>query len=90
MHGCGFDLRFANSRDHQGIGAYRDDNAKPWVLPVVKKVRSSVHSSFQVVKHQAIKVTWCGSCFLMAPKSITLRDAYSHGNHAITRREHGR
>ena len=28
-----------------GIGAYRDNNAKPWVLPVVKKVghtRSSV------------------------------------------------
>jgi len=24
-----------------GIGAYRDDNAKPWVLPVVKKVCSS-------------------------------------------------
>lgn len=24
-----------------GIGAYRDDNAKPWVLPVVKKVRGS-------------------------------------------------
>lgn len=24
-----------------GIGAYRDDNAKPWVLPVVKKVHSS-------------------------------------------------
>lgn len=22
-----------------GIGAYRDDNAKPWILPVVKKVR---------------------------------------------------
>ena len=21
-----------------GIGAYRDDNAKPWVLPVVKQV----------------------------------------------------
>lgn len=21
-----------------GIGAYRDDNAKPWVLPVVKEV----------------------------------------------------
>jgi len=21
-----------------GIGAYRDDNAKPWILPVVKKV----------------------------------------------------
>jgi aspartate/tyrosine/aromatic aminotransferase len=26
-----------------GIGAYRDDNAKPWVLPVVKKVQSSPH-----------------------------------------------
>ena len=25
-----------------GIGAYRDDNAKPWVLPVVKKVRAAV------------------------------------------------
>jgi aspartate aminotransferase, cytoplasmic len=24
-----------------GIGAYRDNNAKPWVLPVVKKVRLS-------------------------------------------------
>lgn len=22
-----------------GIGAYRDNNAKPWVLPVVKKVQ---------------------------------------------------
>lgn len=25
-----------------GIGAYRDDNAKPWILPVVKKVRPFV------------------------------------------------
>jgi aspartate/tyrosine/aromatic aminotransferase len=24
-----------------GIGAYRDNNAKPWVLPVVKKVMPS-------------------------------------------------
>lgn len=32
-----------------GIGAYRDDNAKPWVLPVVKQVRecSPTHWSFQ-------------------------------------------
>jgi aspartate aminotransferase len=27
-----------------GIGAYRDDNAKPWVLPVVKKVLHHVTS----------------------------------------------
>lgn len=26
-----------------GIGAYRDNNAKPWLLPVVKKVRYHVH-----------------------------------------------
>lgn len=25
-----------------GIGAYRDNNAKPWVLPVVKQVRFAV------------------------------------------------
>ena len=26
-----------------GVGAYRDDNNKPWVLPVVKKVRVRTH-----------------------------------------------
>ena len=25
-----------------GVGAYRDDNAQPWVLPVVRKVRCSI------------------------------------------------
>ena len=25
-----------------GIGAYRDDNAKPWVLPVVKQVHCTL------------------------------------------------
>lgn len=28
----------ASNKVDLGIGAYRDDNAKPWVLPVVKKV----------------------------------------------------
>lgn len=27
-----------------GIGAYRDNNAKPWILPVVKKVLYPAHS----------------------------------------------
>lgn len=27
-----------NKKVDLGIGAYRDNNAKPWVLPVVKKV----------------------------------------------------
>lgn len=39
-----FGLMAAYKRDNfdkkvdLGIGAYRDNNAKPWVLPVVKKV----------------------------------------------------
>lgn len=39
-----FGLMAAYRRDQDenkvdlGIGAYRDDNARPWVLPVVKKV----------------------------------------------------
>ena len=28
-----------------GIGAYRDDNAKPWVLPVVSKVNLMTRSA---------------------------------------------
>lgn len=28
-----------------GVGAYRDDNAKPWILPVVKKVCLDFDSS---------------------------------------------
>jgi aspartate aminotransferase, cytoplasmic len=38
-----------------GIGAYRDDNAKPWVLPVVKKVNFHAFPSFDH-SHILIKV----------------------------------
>lgn len=31
-----------------GIGAYRDNNAKPWVLPVVKKVSCKVTHAGQI------------------------------------------
>ena len=31
-----------------GIGAYRDDNAKPWVLPVVKEVRITTGRASEV------------------------------------------
>jgi aspartate aminotransferase len=27
-----------------GIGAYRDNNAKPWILPVVKKADNAIHN----------------------------------------------
>jgi aspartate aminotransferase, cytoplasmic len=33
----------SNKKVDLGIGAYRDNHAKPWVLPVVKKVR--LHSA---------------------------------------------
>lgn len=33
-----------------GIGAYRDDNAKPWILPVVKKVHQCIlHLSSELI-----------------------------------------
>ena len=35
-----------------GVGAYRDDNSKPWVLPVIKKVCASAyspHSSYYTI-----------------------------------------
>ena len=32
-----------------GIGAYRDNNAKPWILPVVKKVSSNAHSICAII-----------------------------------------
>ena len=44
-----FGLMAAYRRDEDpnkvdlGIGAYRDDNHKPWVLPVVKQVCAHVH-----------------------------------------------
>lgn len=37
-----------------GIGAYRDDNAKPWVLPVVRKV-----SSLICLPIDTREVVWC-------------------------------
>jgi aspartate aminotransferase len=37
-----------------GIGAYRDDNAKPWILPVVKMV-SATALSFMAPSSLAIE-----------------------------------
>jgi aspartate aminotransferase len=43
-----FGLMAAYRRDEDpkkvdlGIGAYRDNNAKPWILPVVKKVSPAI------------------------------------------------
>lgn len=37
-----------NKKVDLGIGAYRDNNAKPWVLPVVKKVCDSLSNIYNV------------------------------------------
>ena len=34
-----------------GIGAYRDNNAKPWILPVVEKVRKMMHQLDAICRH---------------------------------------
>jgi aspartate/tyrosine/aromatic aminotransferase len=45
-----------------GIGAYRDNNAKPWVLPVVKKVsrttgpKTTVDSSRPMTSYAMIPI----------------------------------
>ena len=40
-----------------GIGAYRDDNAKPWILPVVRKVFHSISLSLALARAR-LKATW--------------------------------
>lgn len=37
-----------------GVGAYRDNNAKPWILPVVKKVSVTIPG---LCKTMAVKLT---------------------------------
>ncbi|ORZ38456.1 pyridoxal phosphate-dependent transferase, partial [Catenaria anguillulae PL171] len=40
--------RHGPSKINVGVGAYRDDNAKPWVLPVVKKAEQLVVNNAQL------------------------------------------
>lgn len=48
-----------------GIGAYRDNNAKPWVLPVVKKVGG------ECIQHPVNKT--CGVDMLTRPTTASAR-----------------
>lgn len=34
-----------------GVGAYRDDNGKPWILPVVKKVSLTIPYTILATSH---------------------------------------
>jgi aspartate/tyrosine/aromatic aminotransferase len=52
-----FGLMAAYRRDEDpkkvdlGIGAYRDNNAKPWILPVVKKASTTALELQQLLPH---------------------------------------
>lgn len=38
-----------------GVGAYRDDNAKPWILPVIKKATNILHDD-QALNHEYLPI----------------------------------
>ena len=42
-----------------GVGAYRDDNNKPWVLPVVKKVLSRSSAVAGILTRQKHRLLKC-------------------------------
>ena len=52
-----------------GIGAYRDNNAQPWVLPVVKKVGS--HNTMEIRVPSGSQFLRRKNCFARTPSSIT-------------------
>lgn len=43
-----------------GVGAYRDDNAKPWILPVVKKAEERVNTD-PALNHEYLPIAGLGT-----------------------------
>ncbi|KAI1005964.1 Aspartate aminotransferase, cytoplasmic [Podosphaera aphanis] len=58
-----------DSKVDLGIGAYRDDNAKPWVLPVVKKAEELVLSDSSL-NHEYLPIQGLASFTSAAAKLI--------------------
>jgi aspartate aminotransferase len=62
-----------------GVGAYRDDNNKPWVLPVVKKV-SQILANDQSLDHEYLPITGlpeytaAAAKLILGPDSPALKD----------------
>lgn len=52
-----------------GIGAYRDDDAKPWVLPVVKKAKGRLHND-PSLNHEYLPIQGLNSFRAAAAKLI--------------------
>ncbi|OJJ46591.1 hypothetical protein ASPZODRAFT_66640 [Penicilliopsis zonata CBS 506.65] len=57
-----------------GIGAYRDDNAKPWILPVVKKADTAIHND-PAVNHEYLPIAGLGAYTSAAQKLVLGADS---------------
>ncbi|KAJ5556307.1 hypothetical protein N7513_002159 [Penicillium frequentans] len=57
-----------------GIGAYRDNNAKPWVLPVVKKADDAIHND-PTVNHEYLSIGGLPDLTAAAQKLIVGADS---------------
>jgi aspartate aminotransferase len=69
----------AENKVDLGIGAYRDDNAKPWVLPVVKKADEIIHKDPQL-NHEYLPIagladfTSAAARLMLGPDSPALKE----------------
>ncbi|TQS35529.1 hypothetical protein Golomagni_04050 [Golovinomyces magnicellulatus] len=52
-----------------GVGAYRDDDAKPWILPVIKKAENLLHDD-QALNHEYLPIDGLKSFKSAAAKLI--------------------
>jgi aspartate aminotransferase len=59
-----------------GIGAYRDDNAKPWVLPVVRKVSCLIILKASQLFNLKPKKIQSNPCIDAASAVVTGSDEY--------------
>ncbi|KAJ5655308.1 Aspartate aminotransferase [Penicillium longicatenatum] len=57
-----------------GIGAYRDNNAKPWILPVVKKADDAIHND-PTLNHEYLSIGGLPDLTAAAQKLIVGADS---------------
>lgn len=57
-----------------GIGAYRDNNAKPWILPVVKKADDAIHND-PTLNHEYLSIGGLAEFTAAAQKLIVGADS---------------
>ncbi|KAI9794991.1 MAG: Aspartate aminotransferase, cytoplasmic [Peltula sp. TS41687] len=69
----------SKSKVDLGIGAYRDDNAKPWILPVVRKADERLHKDPQL-NHEYLPIagladfTSAAARLMLGAESAALKD----------------